>query len=507
MNRRNFIGAVNILFASSVFANESKIQQNLKYKEIYTISFINDFINIPKNNDLVFLNLDGREGMFKKINLTKNDDGIIFDGFNCSWKRIFDGYVNIKWFGAKGDGKFDDTFAFQKAIDSSYTIFVPEGHYIVSSTLTTESIFLQGEKIQNASIIEYTGDKGCLFKINGYFNYKKYSKLSNLTIKGNYTKNNNFQVTALFLDNDSLITSDGIKLKQPKEDIDFFIEHCTIIGFAKGINIYGRGLYIDKCTFSAMQKCVKINRHDPIREYKELDQKKETGLRAYWIKDCRFHSLAGGIIIENNGKYCETLQGLHFTDNYIDTPATIMNGACRNSLFNNNTYIFGDKNTNIFYSNFDWINVIINGNIFSSYDVGETSPGKQIKRLIMFDSKKSTISGLIISNNTINRCFREVIKINASTISHLNISNNIFNNVCIEALTKQLSPISINVSKVFSRSLVINNIVSLANEANKKVQSNVNYVLTIFGKIYYIQCKNNIFNKSILQECNIACKN
>lgn len=48
-------------------------------------------------------------------------------------------YVNVKWFGAKGDGKADDTKAIQAAIDSlpdgGGTVYLPAGTFAISSTI------------------------------------------------------------------------------------------------------------------------------------------------------------------------------------------------------------------------------------------------------------------------------------------------------------------------------------------------------------------------------------
>ncbi len=48
------------------------------------------------------------------------------------------GIVNVKVFGAKGDGKTDDTAAIQnviKSLKAHQTLYFPNGTYLVSSTL------------------------------------------------------------------------------------------------------------------------------------------------------------------------------------------------------------------------------------------------------------------------------------------------------------------------------------------------------------------------------------
>jgi len=49
-------------------------------------------------------------------------------GTGC-WIRKYDGAVNVKWFGAKGDGTTDDTLAIQKVMDNYSTIFIPNGTF------------------------------------------------------------------------------------------------------------------------------------------------------------------------------------------------------------------------------------------------------------------------------------------------------------------------------------------------------------------------------------------
>ncbi len=83
--------------------------------------------------------------------------------------------VNVLDFGAIGDGKTDDTKAFQSAIDHVYkqgggTVFVPAGEYVIKGSLTVKrSVYLAGEwtnpdqtpdSIKKGTILLATGNKG-----------------------------------------------------------------------------------------------------------------------------------------------------------------------------------------------------------------------------------------------------------------------------------------------------------------------------------------------------------
>ncbi len=71
------------------------------------------------------------------------------------------GVVNAKWFGAYGDGIHDDTAAIQNAVNYGSSIYVPEGTYLINS-----SVRLDQKKISNVNTF-ITGDgmKKSVFKI------------------------------------------------------------------------------------------------------------------------------------------------------------------------------------------------------------------------------------------------------------------------------------------------------------------------------------------------------
>lgn len=87
----------------------------------------------------------GREGMFvfEGANLAAevaNDvaqQGIYVppaaaDGSTGAWVRKFSGFVDVRWFGAKGDGVTDDTAAFAAAFYAGSWVYAPRGTYVVS---------------------------------------------------------------------------------------------------------------------------------------------------------------------------------------------------------------------------------------------------------------------------------------------------------------------------------------------------------------------------------------
>lgn len=86
---------------------------------------------------------DGGEGLYEIVNDSslEDDGGIIHELDNKLKAKLIikNDTVNVKQFGAKGDGTTDDTNVFANVISKVNNIYIPNGTYLISSTLTLKS--------------------------------------------------------------------------------------------------------------------------------------------------------------------------------------------------------------------------------------------------------------------------------------------------------------------------------------------------------------------------------
>lgn len=136
-------------------------------------------------------NLRGEDVSFEKYEgIVKNIDGVIFLKKNgIVYKRIFDGSINIRWFGAKGDGVTNDSEAVQKAINTCFPIKFNKGVYLVSNLKLP--LEFAGLTIEGAGFNHWKNNEGTVLKaadsnpIISPDNGCDWVKFSNLRFEGN----------------------------------------------------------------------------------------------------------------------------------------------------------------------------------------------------------------------------------------------------------------------------------------------------------------------------------
>jgi len=152
----------------------------------------------------VVLRQQGREGLFTRTTTSRAHDGymVFEDAAARKWIRITEqDYINVKWFGAIGNGVADDQYAIQRAID--YTIyedttikkvFIPSGNYLIGKTIhmgygaSYSSVHLagdgaptfRGEQQFNGATITANFSNAPAINIQG----ARYSVIENLCVVG-----------------------------------------------------------------------------------------------------------------------------------------------------------------------------------------------------------------------------------------------------------------------------------------------------------------------------------
>jgi hypothetical protein len=378
----------------------------------------------------------------------------------------------------------DVTAAVQSAIDAAEarTVYFPSGTYKITSTLTATNTSLVGESAINIVELKYTATDGsACVAVSSYYNNGFYNTFRNITFVGEYTNGSATECTGLYLYNNA------------DEDVDAYVTNCEFKGFRKSIHIKGRGLTVRDCTFVVTLDAIYLDRVNPVNEGTEIDQKTFSGARVYQIYNNRFHAMGLGSCVSNiepTNLVADQLRGVHFSDNYIDTSARIMNGPCRESIFANNTHIYPAATQTLFYNNADdFAYVTISGNIFTTWD--QTGPDPRNKQILYCGGN---VESLVFSNNVIFNVEEDVIEV-AGDAFRTAITSNVFTNVILNADTAAHRVFKVD-GDVYRVQFNSNTIEVSGTPAN------ADYIVYIGGTAYNLDVSNNAHNNSALELSN-----
>ncbi|WP_309119258.1 glycosyl hydrolase family 28-related protein [Paenibacillus sp.] len=106
-----------------------------------TIAGLRALNTTPSPNTVYYITDKGQEGVFAydetDVTSLDNTGTILVTASGARFMRVYEGGLNIKWFGAKGDGVTDDTAAIQQCVNAARTgtVYIPAGVFRVTSTV------------------------------------------------------------------------------------------------------------------------------------------------------------------------------------------------------------------------------------------------------------------------------------------------------------------------------------------------------------------------------------
>ncbi len=208
--------------------------------------------------------ITGQKRVYSAYSANNNENAVA-----RSLQDRFADVVNVKDYGAQGNGSTDDTAALQKALDGSShkTVYIPSGTYIITSTLVVS----KGKKI--------VGDIGSTFIRAGYghtdLTYMRIATNSKVIVEGltficnyDYENEENIPQTggaaiALNTVSDAEDYSNVYGAEGKKENNGSIIRSCNFNYQYRGVFIYaGSNWLVESCGFSAYQDCgIRVENH------------------------------------------------------------------------------------------------------------------------------------------------------------------------------------------------------------------------------------------------------
>ena len=146
---------------------------------------------------------DGGGSLYYIRNKTNSDvednTTIIFIGDELVAElQIINNTINVKQFGAIGDGETDDTISIQKALDiDNANIYIPNGTYMVSTLIVRKTVKVYGAS-NKLTIIKSIADNTFDAVLQIFNDGLTYSDISNLYVHGNRT-NNEHKINGIML--------------------------------------------------------------------------------------------------------------------------------------------------------------------------------------------------------------------------------------------------------------------------------------------------------------------
>ena len=386
----------------------------------------NDEANSIANDIIKFIDINTGEDVNYRETTTWKDgtsmtdakvDGILYKKINNKYYRLeIADKINVKWFGAKGDGITDDTAAIQNAINNSLgrILFFPKGNYKHTGLLISDAINIEGESM-NETLLTNTSASNFGIRVYNARGYMLPFTISNLQVRGTSTgaailvdTEVKLHITHVYvIENEgigvqigtngnhvSLLTISECTFQKNKGDAIYGVSNstsqinavnildCSITGnYANGIKLTGTSINIENNTIQGNSKCgILISNFD--------QNSSNQGTTGKISKNYLELNKDGNIIIEvglANG-FARTCNGLEFSNNY-----SLMNSSAINSGVN--THLKITKTSNIASVDQYVKGFIFEGNRFSSvgtFIYADFGDALSVDSVLRFSEKEDT---------------------------------------------------------------------------------------------------------------------
>lgn len=447
----SLLGKLNIVLRDATGKSLSVLNDIDYHKysigDISTVSMIDlTFISGQTYNDIIYVQLTNKNYLEKFIPPVSAVDRV-------ARNRLMDiKYVTPQDFGAIGDGVNDDSIAFQKAFQSGKDIFVPDGTYKITKTITIppsfykHKIYSSKDGVSTAkAIINTTAFP--VFKNKGY----------GYTIKGLTFTSDDFPVvesgkTYVQYAYLYLLREDGV------DDIDITVDECSFMNNRCMILARGRNIIIKNNLFWNMDNdgCAIYLYYPDVADGEEHENVNDfnnnlNGFRGIIIEGNRCHYTRNWLV-NTTHKTCKNMRGLVIRNNYLEGSFCVK-GYLNNALVVNNVSHQANHHDNTqerldaCFNLTEMKNTIIDNYILYGSDAYTTMGGKSIiEATIAYflycygDFENNQISNVFVSNymygviGIIGKCLFNKISVNVrKTMScletiylHSNVKHNMF---------------------------------------------------------------------------------